>query len=233
MAQQTSELWKAFLNDRNTTREYAFDINGKWYGPEQEVSHSVDNNLFTEFGIGNASCAQLKISLFAENIPRGTTIKRFVRLVNGNQQSEWLPAGVYFTNKRSADDDYWTIEAFDIMRKAENPWEPNQSIKFPMNMPDAVAEFCRIMGCELDDRTKLNPKYTIDYPASDPENENGDYYTIRQELQWIAAAHGGNWIITGEGKMLLVPLGGEPEETNYLVNETGYAIVIGGVRIFV
>ena len=49
------------------------------------------------------------------------------------------------------------------------------------------------MGVEIDPRTKLNPAYTIDYPASDPESDTGDYYSIRQELQWIAAAHAGIW----------------------------------------
>lgn len=233
MAQITSELWKTLWRTKNTRREYKFDINGTEYGPEQEVSHSVDNGLWEEFGIGNAACAKLTLSLFAENIPRAAKIKRFIRLVNGKQASEWLPAGVYFINRRSVEDGCWTVEAFDVMRKAENAWEPDQSIEFPMPMPDAVDEFCRIMDCELDPRTVLNSAYTIDYPASDPESETGDYYSIRQELQWIAAAHGGNWIVTGEGKLLLVPLGSEPEETYYLVSEYGDAITFGGVRILV
>lgn len=233
MAQTTSELWKTLWRTKNTRREYKFDINGVEYGPEQEVSHTVDNGLWEEFGIGNAACAKLTISFFADNVPRAATIKRYVRLVNGEQASEWLPAGVYFTNRRSVEDDYWTVEAFDVMRKAETPWEPDQSLEFPLTMPDAVNEFCRLMGCELDPRTVLNPAYTIDYPTSDPESDTGDYYSIRQELQWIAAAHGGNWMVTGEGKLLLVPLGGEPEETHHLVSEYGDAITFGGVRILV
>ena len=117
------------------------------------------------------------------------------------------------------------------MRKAEQPWEPDQGLSFPLPMPQAAAEFARIMGVEIDPRTKLNPAYTIGYPASDPESGTGDYYSIRQELQWIAAAHGGNWIITGEGKLLLVPLLSMPEETSRLVTEYGDAITLGGVKI--
>ena len=225
MAQATSDLWKSLWRTKNTTKEYGFDINGKWYGPESEVEHSVSNQLYDKLGIGNATISQITLSLYADDIPRSATIKRYIRLKNGDQVSEWLPKGIFFTNRRSEDDGYWTIEAYDSMRKAENVWEPDQSLEFPMTMPDAVKEFARIMEVEIDPRTMLNPAYTIDYPANE--------YTIRNELCYIAAAHCGNFIITDEGKLLLVGLLSIPEETNYLVNEYGDAITIGGVRILV
>lgn len=233
MAQTTSKLWKTLWRTKGTTREYKFDIAGTVYGPDVEVTHSVDSGLYEQFGIGNASTAKLTLSLFADGIPKAATIKRYIRLRNGTQTSEWLQKGVFFANRRSEEDGYWTVEAFDAMRKAEQPWEPDQSLVFPLPMPDAVSEFARIMGVEVDPRTQLNPAYKIDYPASDPDSESGDYYSIRQWLQWIAAAQGGNWIITGEGKLLLVPLLSIPEETNYLVTEYGDAITLGGVKILV
>lgn len=233
MAQTTSALWKTLWRTKGTAREYGFDIAGTWYGPEREVSHSVDSGLYEQFGIGNAATAKLTLSLFADSIPRAAAIKRYVRLRNGEQASEWLPKGVFFTSRRSEEDGYWTVEAFDAMRKAEQPWEPDQSLNFPLPMPAAVAEFAGIMGVEIDPRTQLNPAYTIDYPASDPDGENGDYYSIRQELQWIAAAHAGNWIITGAGKLLLAPLLSIPPETNYLVTEYGDAVTFGGVKLLV
>ena len=132
---------------------------------------------------------------------------------------------MFFTNRRSCDGDYWELEAYDAMRKADVVWEPDQSLRFPMTMPDAVNIFCQLMGVELDSRTVLNSSYTIDYPAND--------YTIRNELCFIAAAHGGNWIITDAGKLLLIPLLSMPTETNYLITEAGSAITFGGVRILV
>lgn len=225
MAQATSDLWKTLWRSKNTEKEYGFDINGTWYGPDAEVKHSVTAGLYEEFGIGNATTSQLTLSAYADDIPRGATIKRYIRLKNGDQASEWLPKGVFFINRRAEDDGYWTVEAFDAMRKAEAVWEPDQTLEFPMSMQDAVAEFARIMGVEVDSRTVLNASYTIDYPAND--------YTIRQELCYIAAAHAGNWIITDAGKLLLVPLLSIPEETNYLVDERGDAIMFGGVKILV
>lgn len=233
MAQATSALWKALWRAPGTAREYQFDIAGKIYGPDVEVTHSVDSGLYEQFGIGNAATAKLTLSLFAESVPKGAAIKRYIRLRNGERVSEWLPKGVFFINRRGEEDGYWTLEAFDAMRRAEQSWEPDQSLEFPLPMPEAVAEFARIMEVEIDPRTRLNPAYAIDYPASDPESESGDYYSIRQHLQWIAAAHAGNWIITGEGKLLLVPLLSIPPETNYLVTEHGDAITLGGVKLLV
>lgn len=225
MALRTSELWKQLLEKKNTRREYKFNINGAEYGPEAVIGHKVTRELYRELSIGNAASATLTLELLAENIPRAAAVKRFVRLVNGEQKSEYLPAGVYFINKRAEEDGVWSIEAFDALRKAEAVWEPEEGIGFPLPMPGAAAELARLIGCELDPRTELNGAYTVDYPSAGT--------TIRQELQYIAAAHGGNWIATGEGKLLLLPLGGEPAETWYLIAENGRAVTLGGVRLLV
>ena len=225
MAQTTSSLWKSLRRTRGTKAEHLFDINGVTYGPEHEVEHSVDAGLYEKFGIGNAATAKLTLKLYTDNVPRAATIKRFIRLRNGSQVSEWLPKGVFFTNRRSEEDGQWTIEAFDAMRKAEWVWTPDQYLVFPMTAPNAVKEIARIMQVQIDPRTQLNPACTIDYPAND--------YTLRDELRFIAAAHGGNWIVTAAGKLLLVPLLSAPPETNYLVTEYGDPITFGGVRILV
>lgn len=227
MAQTTSDLWKSLLQMNNTRAEYAFDINGEWYGPEAEVEHSSEAMLFSEFGFGNAPIGALGLSLYADDIPRGAQIKRYIRLVNGDQVSEWLPKGVFWANRRAEDDGYWTIEAFDGMRRAEKVWEPDQTLTFPMQMPDAVEHIAALMGVPIDPRTMvlLNSAYTIDYPTSEQ--------TYRQTLCWIAAAHGGNFIMSDAGELRLVPLLSAPAATNYLVDERGNAITFGGVRILV
>ena len=225
MAQETSSLWKTLWRTKDTRKEYQFDINGVIYGPEHEVEHSVDAGLYEEFGIGNATTAKLTLKLYTDSIPRAAAIKRYVRLKNGSQVTEWLPKGVFFTNRRSEEDGQWTVEAFDAMRKAERVWTPDQSLRFPMTAPDAVAEIARIMQVQVDPRTQLNPAYTIDYPAND--------YTLRDELRFIAAAHAGNWIVTDEGKLLLVPLLSAPPETFFLITEYGDPITFGGVKILV
>ena len=223
--QSVSELWRTLRALPDTETEWRFDINGVTYGPENEVSHDANHALFSEFGFGNATCGGLNLQLYADNIPKGAEIKRFCRLVNGAQVSEWLPMGVYYINRRSEEDGYWEIEAFDNMRKAEKVWEPDQSLTFPMPMDEAVAEICRVLGFTLDSRTTLSHAYTLDYPESEQ--------TYRRTLQMIAAAHGGNFVFTGEGKLRLVPLISLPEESFYLVDQNGNPITFGGQRITV
>lgn len=223
--QSVNELWRTLRALPDTEIEWRFDINGVTYGPENEVSHDASHALFSKFGFGNATCGGLNLQLYADNIPKGAEIKRFCRLVNGAQVSEWLPMGVYYINRRSEEDGYWEIEAFDNMRKAEKVWEPDQSLTFPMPMDEAVTEICRVLGFTLDSRTTISHAYTLDYPESEQ--------TYRRTLQMIAAAHGGNFVFTGEGKLRLVPLISLPEESFYLVDQNGNPITFGGQRITV
>ncbi|AWY06846.1 MAG: KID repeat-containing protein [Caudoviricetes sp.] len=225
MAQQTSALWKTLLRDRNTRREYGFDINGVWYGPEAEVSHSVSSSLFESFGIGNATSATLTLDLYADDIPRGAVIKRYVRLTNDIQTSEWLPKGVFFTNSRALEDGHWTIEAYDAMLKADFTWTPRPGFSFPCTMEAAARDIALSMEVELDERNVYLPYRMNEYPVGE--------YMRRDALQDIAAAHGGNWYMSDAGKLRLVPLISFPAETNYLVTEYGDAITFGGVRILV
>lgn len=223
MAQQTSSLWKTLIRDRNTNREYAFDINGVWYGPEAEVDHSVSSSLFEDFGIGNAMSASLSMSLYAEEIPRGAVIKRYIRLTNGVQTSEWLSKGVFYTNRRTEDDGQWSIEAYDAMLKADITWTPRPGFAFPCTMEAAAQDIAFSMGVELDERNAYRPYIMQEYPDGE--------YTRRNALEDIAAAHGGNWHISDAGKLRLVPLISFPSETSCLVTEHGAAILFGGTRI--
>jgi hypothetical protein len=207
----------------DTEIEYRFTINGTVYGKESEVSHSVERELYRDFGIGNATGATLNLELFADDIPRGATIVRECRLVNGNQASEWIPKGTFYTNSRSESDGFWRIEAIDAMKKTDTVWEPLDSDVFPMAMRTAVEYACQIMGVTLDERSVISG-YSVDYPANDQ--------TWRQTLQYIAAASLGNFIITERNQLRLVPLISAAPAA-LLVNENGDAITFGEVGILV
>lgn len=225
MAQATSALWKELWRTKGTRQEYAFTINGVWYGPEAEVSHSVDSGLYESFSTGNAMSATLHLEIIAPEVPRGAKIQRFVRLVNGQRASEWLPKGVFWVNSRSLDGGVWTVEAFDGMLKADITWTPRSGFAFPCTMEAAARDIALSMDVELDERNVFLP-YTM---QAYPEGE----YMRRDALRDIAAAHGGNWFMTGAGKLRLVPLLSFPEETNLLVDEYGDSIAFGGDFVLV
>lgn len=226
--QTTSDIWKTLLAAKGTRKQYSFDIDGVRHYEDSEISHRVTYEMYSEFGIGGTGGATLTLTNLDVTIPESAEIRRYIRLVNGESVSEWLPKGVFFVSSRDVDGKRKTVVAYDAMRKADKVWNPDENLLFPLSMSDAVAEFARLMGVEVDPRTVLGD-FTMDYP--------GNEYTIRQMLQFIAASHGGNFIITDEGKLMLVPLVSAPvyvpQTESLLVTEDGYAITFGGVRIIV
>lgn len=229
----TSELYKQILADPNHHKETKLDIAGTEYGQENIVSVRTSGGLYTAPGIGNCAARQIDLEVLPlGTIPRQAQIKVFVRLVLGAQVSEWIPKGVFFISTRAKDKrtGSLTITGYDAMLKAEAVWLTSDYDyeNWPMPQADAVADIAYRMGVEVDPRTVLTTAFPVDYPV----DENGDL-TMREVLGYIAVSNAGNWIITDEGKLLLVKFGDIPAETNYLVEEGGFAITFGGDRILV
>lgn len=120
--------------------------------------------------------------------------------------------------------------SYDAMLKAEETWlDSSYDAKtWPMPAATAVADIAARMGVAVDSRTVLDAAFPVQYPV----DSDGDM-TMREALSRVAVANAGNWIITDEGKLLLVGLNSMPAETNYLITEGGNAITFGGVRILV
>lgn len=205
--------------------EFKVDIAGTEYGMGDIKSVSLTQPLFEKPGVGNACSAELRIVLWEKSaIPTMARLEPYYR--EEGSEGDWLPLGTFFIDTRSAEDDCLSITAYDVMLKSEAVWTPDQSLNFPMTMEKASQVIAALMGTELDPRCVFNASYTIDYPAND--------YTLRDVLRYIAGAHAGNWIVTSEGKLLLVPLyGSMPPETHYLITQDGKAIVFGNVVILV
>lgn len=206
--------------------QYKIDIAGTVYAMGDIRSARLEAPLFDRLSVGNACSAELEITIWPKaDIPKMAKITPYVLLKDG---ITWYPMGVFYTDTRAAQGTALNIVAYDAMMGAEAVWKPAEDLKFPLSMPAAAEVIATEMGVELDNRTVLNSSYTVDYPV--------EGQTLRETLMAIAAANGGNWIITNEGKLLLIPLFGEASsstETSYLVTEDGYAITFGGVKITV
>lgn len=79
-----------------------------------------------------------------------------------------------------------TITAYDRMLAAEQEFPSSAG---SMTMDAAVAYIAAALGVETDSRNQIAP-YSIDSPVG--------LYTMREVLSGIAAASGGNFIITEE-----------------------------------
>ena len=133
-----------------------------------------------------------------------------------------MPKGTFFIDTR-AKDEYTgalTIHGYDAMLKAEQLWAGQVGVY----QTAAAQEIASRIGVGFDARNELNSSYSV---VSDED------YTMRDILKNIACCNGGNWIITDENNLLLIKLGDVSVETNYLVDDNGFALLFGEVRIIV
>ena len=226
--QTVSALYQQIMSGEHYA-ERKINIAGTDYGEDTIVSLTTTGGLFADgtLSVGSAVSREINLSLWniSTTIPKMAKLIPYYRLSNGTQTSEWIQKGVFYIDTRETDAGLLTIHGYDDMLKAEQVWTPDQSLEFPMTMPQAINVIAGLMGVQIDARTVLNSAYTIDYPAND--------YTLRDVLRYIAAAHGGNWIMSDAGELWLVGLNTLPPETNYLCDEDGDWITFGGDRILV
>lgn len=230
-----SNLYLSLLADKNHRVETKLSIAGVEYSQADIVRDSlrVYGGLYSTFGIGNCSARQIDFEIIPKSdIPRQAEIKVYARLASGEQASEWIPKGVFFFSTRKTDrvTGVLSVHGYDAMLKAEQTWLDSSydAETWPMPVWTAVNDIAARMGVAVDSRTQLNAAFPVQYPV----DSDGDM-TMREALGRIAVANAGNWIITDDGKLLLVGLNSIPKETNHLVTETGSAITFGGVRILV
>lgn len=152
------------------------------------------------------------------------------------QESEWLPKGVYYidTRQTSHNDDGVTLmelHGYDAMLMAEQYWGDDMmpSGGWPddgltdIQVAQMIADK---IGVEVDSRTAIDMDggYKIPMPIG---------YTLREVLGYLAAPYLGCFIMTEQGKLRMVSILDLPPETNYLIDNAGYAITFGGDRILV
>ncbi len=227
----TSEVYRQLLRDPRHRKEMRVHIAGEDYGEDRLVSLETSGGIFEQPDIGGCASRQIDLTLRQPgSIPRSAEIRVFVRLAAGERVSEWIPKGVFFISTRRLDrhSGFLELHGFDAMRRAGDVWDIDPYANWPMSQQEAAADIARQMGVELDPRTVLSS----DFPVAYPVDENGDM-AMQDVLEGIAVCSAGNWVITDEGKLLLLRLGDIPPETSYLVTEHGRAITLGGVRILV
>lgn len=230
--QAVSELYRALARMPGHEKEAMVRIAGRDYVMETDiVSLSTSGGAFPEADVGNCMSRQIDLVLRKPGgIPWNAEMRVFARLRLGDQVSEWLPKGVFFIASRKSGTLSGTlkIHGFDAMLRAGAAWTIDPHANWPMPQRKAVEDIARRMGVEIDPRTVISADFPIEYPTDDLGE-----LTMTDILEGVAVSNAGNWVMSDEGKLLLLRYGDIPPETNYLVTERGAAITIGGVRILV
>lgn len=257
--QAASALHKAIFRDPGHWAEHKAVIAGVEYLPPDILSLRTSGGAFAAPDIGNCASRQLDLTLrrVLGTIPKRAKIQVYTRLANETQTAEWLPKGVFYVSTRQTDKltGALAIHGYDAMRKAGAVWDIDPAASWPMSARAAAEDIARRMGVAIDPRTVLSGAFPVDYPVDSATatssgraelnraqpldaavarsvDENGDL-TMEDVLSGIAAGEAGNWVMSDEGKLLLLRFGDIPPETWYLVDEYGDAITFGGDRILV
>ncbi len=233
--QSISDKFKSIYATGKYTVETKLLIDGVTYDESRIMSLSISNGVFASNTPSVGGCVSGEIDMVivepVGEIPRMAKLEPYIRLRYRNEVSEWIRKGIYYIDTRSTDSSTGmiTIHGYDAMMKAEKLFDTDTLVNWGSTKSDkATVTLIRAAmdNIALDSRTVLNKSYKVPRPASGDGAEN-----MRTVLGYIAAAYGGNWVITYDGKLLLVPLGGIPEETYYLCDEVGNFITFGGERI--
>ena len=211
-----SNLWRRILANPAHAVEAKLKIAGVEYGEDQIVRKSltVYGGLYSTFGIGNCCARQIDFDIYPQgDIPRQAKIEVYMRLRLGEQVSEWIPKGVFYfaTRKTDRKTGVLSVHGYDAMLKAEETWLDSSYDEetWPMPAATAVADIAQRMGVQVDSRTVLDAAFPVQYPA----DGEGDM-TMREVLGRIAVANAGNWIMSDDGKLLLVGLNSIPAQSS-------------------
>lgn len=226
-------------------------INGKTYTYGEIKSARITKSMMDKLTIGQATSAMLDM-VFEPNgaIPTAAEIKCYIRLANYaptiimtdefsniiqtddgyvlaesySSYSDWLPFGTFYIDTRSTDASGWmTITAYDRMLAAERDFPSSAG---SMTMSAAVTYIANQLGISVDSRNAIAP-YNIDSPVG--------VYTMREVLCGIAAASGGNFVITENNKLRLIRLA-SPSSTDDVpvmsCDVLGDTVTIGKVTLY-
>ena len=232
--QSTSATYKSLFASVHRV-EWKVTINGTEYGQAyivkkiggSDCAPQVVHQMFPEDSpsIGNCVAGTFTVTMLLASsaIPRMAEVKPYFRLTNGTTNSEWLPAGVYYIDTRKADEETDTVAlvCYDAILKLDglggksyNEIVDRDEEEWPKSMSFVADEIADIIGVDIDSRTVIGSgdAYTVNYPND---------YTMREVMGYIAAANGGNWSMTPEGKIRLVRLTGDNTTTVALAHNFG------------
>lgn len=202
---KTSELWKTIVENPNFLVEWEVDVGGVTYAQSDLYGISMQFPVFSKLSVGNVCSAQLSLDLMPkETPPRMAEIVVKMKVFNEKQKSEFVNRGVFYIDEREAGPyGRLSITAFDNALLSEKGFFADDiEYEWPASPTQVMGTVMSRIGAELDPRTVLSDDKIVEITDMD--------ISCRAMASHVAAALAGNWVVTNEGKWLLVKLkGGE------------------------
>lgn len=202
--QKRPKGWETARDDPNHIGELLVTIDGKQYAAQDIVSCEIERNLLENTAeVGNATAAVLTLEISqGEAIPKRAKVVVQYRLALDDARTDYIPKGTYWINTREKDGRYLKLTCYDAMLMAQQDYLGDVTADdWPQQETACVTEIAQRIGVEIDPRTQIGTgdNHQVSMPVG---------RTMREVLEQIAAANGGNWCITPAGKLLLVPFAG-------------------------
>ena len=222
----TSALYKSILADERHTVEWKVTVNGTAYAGDKLAASAGGGDtrpkigrallLSNEPAVGECVAGTFECAIFEASsaVPRMATVVPAYRIVLGSSQSEWITLGTFYIDTRSVDKESGALllTCYDRMLVADGAGGKSYAeltgfSTWPQAQASVASEIASIMGISVDSRTSIGTGvgYMVDYPNN---------LSMREVLGNIGAANAGNWTITPENKLRLVPLTGGTDTLN-------------------
>lgn len=215
---QVSEVYKTLAEGNTRNIDVKVLIGSSFYTSES----IIDLNIYRSVGegglsIGNAVSNHCTVTLATKfRMKSGLQVLPYVRF-KGEKGSEWLKLGVFFITETKAELGRLRITAYDKMYTLDKRCTflgttsgSVSPVSFPCTMQTLLNYTCSCRGLECDFKCQ---DFTVDsIPVANPKVwDDSRYYTHRQMLGYIAAAHGANAFFDNEGKLVFKCVGGDAE----------------------
>lgn len=246
--QNTSQTWKNLWAGGTARLEARAIIAGVVY-TDMPTAPVINRALMQNgLSIGNAASATCQLSVrTTATIPKSAEVVIQYRLTDGTTASEWLTAGTFYISHRQRDPvtGVLALVCYDGLLKANAtmpklmPWTTNGgqvmttkggewlylSVHYPRTMAAVLNDILLITGFELAPDTQIaeGDGYVID--------DVNPGTTINNVLGQIAAANGGNWIMTPAGKLKLVPVVSASGAAGATANVVDVDGIVGGIGV--
>lgn len=186
--------------------EYKFVIDGVEYTKSNiQGTPIITKPYMDKLCIGRCCSGTLSLQIRpidSTTIPKAASVVAYCRLrsQDGATVTDWVEQGLYYVSSRKTNGEILSLMCRDSMMKAGAVYlDYTAFTEWPVTMTAVVNEIASIMGISVDSRTVIstNADYVVSYPND---------LLMSEILSMIAAAHGGNFIITEKNELRLLPL---------------------------
>jgi hypothetical protein len=220
-----SELFKMLVGLSDREFDVKVEIDGNEYLDNQIIEFNIEDNLVLseEFTIGTVIASKFNLSIeTSRDIPVNAKVIPYIRLTGitwekaqilwseadwdwADTNSEWVKLGEFYIDSRDFHDNVYRFSCLDALITAQTDFDT--SLVYPETMQNVFDEILDTLDLEADSSVEIDTSYEIPY---EPDGED---FTYRDILSYIASSNSSSIKITKEGKVGFVKFNTDAEPT--------------------